>query len=113
MSSEQVTTSSATRPLSPVAVALMLMLCLSWGFNQVAVKLALPDIPPLIQATIRSTGAALIVAAWAKARGIPLLARDGTLLPGIIAGALFGLEFILIYRGLLWTTATRAALFIY
>jgi drug/metabolite transporter (DMT)-like permease len=26
--------------------ALMLMLCLSWGFNQIAVKLVLPDVPP-------------------------------------------------------------------
>ena len=49
--------SFTTRPLSPGAIALMLMLCLSWGFNQIAVKLALPDIPPILQATIRSTGA--------------------------------------------------------
>jgi drug/metabolite transporter (DMT)-like permease len=45
------------RPLSAGAVALMLMLCLSWGFNQIAVKLALPDIPPMLQAMIRSAGA--------------------------------------------------------
>ena len=32
---------------------------------------------------------------------------------GIIAGLLFGLEFILIFRGLLWTNASRASLFIY
>ena len=56
MSSNQMN-SSAGRPLSPGAVALMLMLCLSWGFNQIAVKLALPDIPPMLQATIRSAGA--------------------------------------------------------
>ena len=45
------------RPLSPVAIALMLMLCISWGFNQIAIKLALPDIPPMLQATLRSVGA--------------------------------------------------------
>ena len=48
---------SVGRPLSPGAIALMLMLCFSWGFNQVAVKLALPDIPPMLQATIRSCAA--------------------------------------------------------
>src|SRR5438876_1163813 len=48
---------STGRPLSPGAIALMLMLCLSWGFNQIAVKLALPDIPPMLQAMIRSVGA--------------------------------------------------------
>ena len=39
----------------------MLLLCLSWGFNQVAVKLALPDIPPMLQAMIRSSGAILVL----------------------------------------------------
>lgn len=105
--------SSTARPLDAVAIALTLVLCLSWGFNQVAVKLAIPDIPPLIQSAIRSAGAALIVAAWAQLRGIRLFARDGTLVPGIVCGLLFGLEFILVYRGLLWTTAVRAVLFIY
>jgi drug/metabolite transporter (DMT)-like permease len=38
---------------------------------------------------------------------------DGSLVPGLIAGALFGLEFLLIYRGLVWTSASRASLFIY
>ena len=48
---------SAGRALTPGAIALMLMLCLSWGFNQIAVKLALPDVPPMLQALIRSAGA--------------------------------------------------------
>lgn len=104
---------NVTRPLDAVATALMLLLCLSWGFNQVATKLAIHDIPPLIQATIRSSIAALMVAGWCKARGIRLLAHDGTLDAGLVAGALFGAEFSLIYQGLNYTTATRATLFIY
>ena len=101
------------RPLDAVAAALVVLLCLSWGFNQVAVKLALPEIPPLIQAAFRSTFGALIVVAWARARGVKLMEPDGSLVPGLIAGALFGLEFLLIYRGLVWTSASRASLFIY
>jgi drug/metabolite transporter (DMT)-like permease len=104
---------STTRPLDAAAAAIVVMLCLSWGFNQVATKLAIHDIPPLTQATIRSAAAALLVAGWCRLRGIALFARDGTLLPGLIAGALFGTEFILIYQGLVYTTATRATLFIY
>ena len=34
----------------------MLVLCVSWGFNQIAVKLALPDIPPMLQATFLGAG---------------------------------------------------------
>ena len=48
----------------------MLMLCLSWGFNQIAVKLALPDIPPMLQATIRSAGALPVLLLIARLRGV-------------------------------------------
>ena len=104
---------SATRPLDFAAAAIVVLLCLSWGFNQVAVKLAIPDIPPLMQASIRSAGAGLIVWLWTRARGIPLRIDDGSLRAGLITGLLFGLEFVLIYRGLLFTTASRAVLFLY
>ncbi len=102
-----------TRPLDGAGMALVVLLCVCWGFNQPAIKLAIAEIPPLIQCAIRSSLATLIVAAWAAMRGIPLTARDGTLVAGLAAGALFGIEFILIYRGLLYTTASRAVLFIY
>jgi drug/metabolite transporter (DMT)-like permease len=39
--------------------------------------------------------------------------RDGTLGPGLLAGAIFGVEFVLIYRGLLLTSASRAVVFLY
>jgi drug/metabolite transporter (DMT)-like permease len=102
-----------TRPLDAVAIALTVLLCLSWGFTQVAVKLAIHDIPPLMQGAIRSLGAALIVGLWCRLRGIPLLSRDGTLWPGLAIGFAFGLEFLCVYQGLAYTTATRAVLFIY
>jgi drug/metabolite transporter (DMT)-like permease len=104
---------SAGRPLSPGAVGLMLMLCLSWGFNQIAVKLALPDIPPMLQATIRSAGALPVLLLIARLRGVRIFKRDGTLGAGLFAGVLFGIEFVLIYRGLLLTSASRAVVFLY
>lgn len=101
------------RALSPAAVALMLMLCLSWGFNQIAVKLVLPDVPPMLQALTRSLGAlpVLLVIGWL--RGVKFFERDGTLWPGLLAGVIFGIEFVLIYRGLLLTPASRAVVFLY
>jgi drug/metabolite transporter (DMT)-like permease len=103
----------AGRPLTPGAVALMLMLCLSWGFNQIAVKLALPDIPPMLQAMIRSAGAlpVMLIVGWL--RGVKFFERDGTLGPGLLAGLLFGIEFVLIFSGLVFTSAARAAVFLY
>ena len=104
---------SLGRPLSPGAIALMLMLCFSWGFNQVAVKLALPDIPPMLQATIRSAAAlpVLLIIGWL--RGVRFFRNDGTLRAGLLAGLLFGIEFVLIYQGLRFTSASRAAVFLY
>src|ERR1700761_1492847 len=112
MSSDQVA-SSAERSLSAGAVAMMLMLCLSWGFNQIAVKLVLPDVPPMLQATIRSVGALAVLLLIARLRRVKLFERDGTLGPGLFAGLLFGLEFVLIYRGLMLTSALRAVVFLY
>jgi drug/metabolite transporter (DMT)-like permease len=105
--------STAGRALTPGAVALMLMLCLSWGFNQVAVKLALPDVPPMLQAMIRSAGAlpVMLIVGWL--RGVKFLERDGSLGPGLLAGLLFGIEFVLIFSGLVFTSASRAAVFLY
>ena len=104
---------SPVRPLDAAAVALVLALCVSWGFNQVAVKLALPDIPPLIQAAFRSTFGTFLVLGWMRLRGVKLMEPDGTLVPGVVAGLLFALEFLLIFRGLVLTSASRASLFIY
>ena len=104
---------NSSRPLDALASAVVVLLCLSWGFNQVATKLAIPDIPPLTQAAFRSFAALPLVALWARWRGISLTGRDGTLAAGTIAGVLFALEFLLIYRGLLWTTASRAIVFLY
>lgn len=43
----------------------------------------------------------------------PVLERDGTLWWGISAGLLFSAEFVLIYRGLEFTNASRAVIFLY
>src|SRR5438045_775275 len=103
----------AQRPLSAAAVAIMLLLCLSWGFNQVSVKLALPDFPPLLQAAIRSVGALVVVLIGVRIRGLDVFRRDGTLAAGIVLGVFFALEFVMINIGLTFTTATRAIIFLY
>jgi drug/metabolite transporter (DMT)-like permease len=103
----------SSRPLDALAIIVTIGLCLSWGFNNVSIKLAIHDIPPLIQSSARSAIAAIIVFTWTQVRGMALFKRDGTLGAGILAGILFALEFVLIYRGLVWTTATRGVLFLY
>jgi drug/metabolite transporter (DMT)-like permease len=99
--------------LDGLAVACLLLCCGLWGLSQVATKLALATVPPLTQAAIRSLGAALLVALWARSRGISLDLRNGTLRGGLLAGLLFALEFGCIFVGLQYTSASRMAVFIY
>ena len=67
----------------------------------------------MLQALTRSVGAlpVLLVIGWL--RGIRFFDRDGTVRPGLIAGIIFGIEFVLIYRALLLTSASRAVVFLY
>jgi len=99
--------------LDTLAVVAVVACCFLWGLNQVAAKVALSEVAPLWQATIRSFGGALLVWGWARYRGIALFERDGSLPGGLLAGALFGAEFLCIFIGLQFTTASRMVVFIY
>jgi drug/metabolite transporter (DMT)-like permease len=99
--------------LDALAVTLLVACCFLWGLNQVAVKAAMPEVPALWQAAARSVVGALMVWGWARSRGIAIFARDGTGFGGLLAGALFGAEFLCIFIGLQFTTASRMVVFIY
>jgi len=73
--------------LDSVAVLALLLCCALWGLGQVAAKVALAEIPPLMQGAARSLGAALLVALWARWRAIALWQDDATLAGGLLAGA--------------------------
>ena len=106
------TTERRTR-LDSRAVLLLLACSALWGLGQVAAKVALTAIPPLLQGGLRSLGAALLLLAWARARGLPVLQADGTGRAGLLAGALFAAEFACIFVGLQHTSASRMTVFIY
>jgi len=99
--------------LDGLAIAALLILCVSWGGQQVAIKLTAADISPVLQSGIRSIGATILVGLWIVLRGKSLFERDGTLWWGIAAGLLFAFEFMLIYWGLEFTHASRAVIFLY
>ncbi|MGX9965469.1 DMT family transporter [Roseomonas sp. F4] len=102
-----------TSRLSPADIALLLVLCASWGFAQVAMKLGGEGISPLVQAGLRSVLAVPPVLAWCWWRGVVVLKRDGTLAAGLLCGALFALEFWAIFAALERTTAARVAVLLY
>jgi len=95
------------------AFAMMVILCALWGLQQIAVKIAIAGISPILQGGLRSAMAALLLLGWVFWRRQTLLARDGSLRPGLLAGTLFALEFVFIYVGLSYTNASRMVVFLY
>jgi drug/metabolite transporter (DMT)-like permease len=95
------------------AFAIMVLLCAIWGMQQVAIKVTLAGISPVLQVGLRSAIAAVLVFAWSRWRGLRLFDADGSLIPGLIAGVLFALEFVCIFAGLEYTGASRMVVFLY
>jgi drug/metabolite transporter (DMT)-like permease len=104
---------SQKQALDVFAMAVLLVLCASWGLQQVSIKIVNQGISPLIQAGIRSAGATILLLIWMVARRESFFQRDGTLGWGIAAGLLFAGEFLLIYWGLEFTLASRSVIFLY
>jgi drug/metabolite transporter (DMT)-like permease len=99
--------------LDAAAVLTVTVCCACWGVNQAAIKIANAGVSPVLQVGLRSAFAVILLFVWAHARGVPLFERDRTLWPGIVAGLIFGLEFVLMYLGLQHTTASRAVVLLY
>jgi drug/metabolite transporter (DMT)-like permease len=99
--------------LDALAIGLLVACCLFWGWQQVLVKATLPFIPPVMQVTLRFVLGTLVLLVWCKLRGIPIFNRDGLHKEGIWVGVLFALEFLCLYVGMQFTTASRLTVFLY
>ncbi|ETF03704.1 membrane protein [Advenella kashmirensis W13003] len=95
------------------ASGLMLLTCAIWGLQQAVLKGAAPDVSPVFQIALRSGISAVMVFALIYARGDRICLSDGTWKPGIAAGLLFALEFLLVGAGLRYTTASHMVIFLY
>lgn len=94
------------------AAVVMVGLTFSWGLNGVAAKLSNQGFNPIFVSVARAAIGSVLVFLWCRWRGIALFERDGTLLGGIVAGMLFGAEFVLIFVGLDYTSVARSALMV-
>ena len=99
--------------LSLSAGLLLLLVCAIWGGNAVSIKFSNQGIPPLLAATIRSVASGFLVLLWAKYRGQPVLFPKGARRHAVMIGLLFGLDFLFLYWSVVFTTASRATIFLY
>ena len=101
------------RPLDRFAILLMSVLCVAWGGNQVAAKIALHDFGPMTQCALRNGVGAALVGGYCVAFRRQVFARDGTRALGVAAGVLFTLEFVLLFFAVERTTAASAVVFVF
>lgn len=99
--------------LDTFAITVLVACCAFWGFQQILIKFAGREIPPLWQASVRMAGATALLWLWCQLRGVKLFHRDGSLRGGLVVGLLFAAEFCLIYLGLQHTSASRLTVFLY
>ena len=64
--------------LDAAAILTLVTCCAIWGVSQVAAKVTLTQVPPLLQAGVRSLGAAVLLLAWSRWRGLQVFGADGT-----------------------------------
>ncbi len=104
------------RALQPAAVdaraaGAMALLCLTWSLQQISLKAVAGQASPMLMVALRSIVAALLLAALMRHRGEGLGRERWR--AGVAAGALFGLEFLLVSQALLWTHASHVVVFLY
>lgn len=99
--------------LDALAVGILLLCCMFWGFQQVLVKATVAELPPVFQSAVRGTGATMLLWLWCQWRKVRLFERDGSLWAGLLVGCLFAAEFAFIYIGLQHTSASRLTVFLY
>jgi drug/metabolite transporter (DMT)-like permease len=101
------------QPLDLRAVGLVVVLCVIWGFQQVALKGVAANISPVLQLGLRFAGAAIFFGIWVLLREGRRAFSDGTLPSGLLLGTMFSLEFILAGEALEHTTAAHSVVFLY
>ena len=83
------------------------------GLNQTLVKIVNYGIHPIFQVGLRSLTAAIPVLIFCILFKKKISIRDGSLIPGIICGAIFALEFVLLFFALEFTSVARSSILFY
>lgn len=93
--------------------AALIAFALHLAFNQVVIKVTNGGFGPIFAAGIRSAGAVIVLLIWMHLRGIGFQVPRKAIAPGVLAGALFALEFMCLFSALDFTTVSRASVIFY
>ena len=93
--------------------SLLIIFSILLGLNQSLVKIVNLGMHPIFQVGIRSLVAAIPVIIFCLLFKKKLSISDGSLVPGIICGSLFALEFVLLFFALELTSVSRSSILFY
>jgi drug/metabolite transporter (DMT)-like permease len=96
--------------LSPSAVVFTIFLCVLFGSNAVAVKIAFSGIGVFTSAAIRFGIASVAIFLWARLTGQTILVKKGQIHQVLIFSLLFTVQLSLFYLGLSKSNASRGTL---
>ncbi|HEX2967108.1 MAG TPA: DMT family transporter, partial [Syntrophorhabdaceae bacterium] len=91
----------------------VLILTVLWGLNYTAMKFSNTGLSPVFTSFLRSVVASFCGVLYCLVLRQQLFHKGKILLHGIMVGILFGLEFVCLYFGLLYTDSGRAAILMY
>ena len=101
------------KSIDGIAAIFLIIFSVLLGLNQVLVKLVNIGMHPIFQVALRSTLAIVPILIYCYFTKKKINFFDGSLLPGLIAGVLFAVEFILLFTALDYSTVTRVSLIFY
>jgi drug/metabolite transporter (DMT)-like permease len=101
-----------TEYLDLKAVITMIILTLIWGFSHLSIKYSNQGVSPVFASALRSFIASICGLIYCLKKGEKSFHTGIMLFHGVMIGLLFGLEFVCIYWGLLYTDASRSIVFV-
>jgi len=92
------------------AALLVTLLAFLWAGNPIAIKIGLPDAPPIRQAWMRFVLGGLIVLGWARFTRTPLRLHRHEIRPLLVLGVIFTVQIALLNLGVKYTTAGHVSI---
>ena len=92
---------------------ILIVIMLALGLNQIGVKLVNAGLDPTFQAALRSLAAAPVIFIYALYNKTKIDVSRAFLIPGILTGICFAVEFVLLFHAVEYTTVARTSIFFY
>ncbi len=99
--------------MDAIGAAALIAFALHLAFNQVVIKVTNGGFGPVFSAGIRSAGAVVVLLIWMYLRGISFKVPRAAIPAGLLVGVIFGVEFMMLFSALDFTTVSRASVIFY